>query len=309
MKILLKNNQSPGDILMLTAAVRDLKEAHHSVQIGVATSAMPLWDNNWNIDRSLRESDVDRVIRIGYPLINESDKLPYHFVHAFRKELEMQLGLSIPQGPFKGDLHLTDDEKRPLPAVAGMKRYWIVDAGYKRDFTLKNWGVEQYQKVVDMLRGKVTFVQIGEASKDHMHRPLNGAVNLIGKTSIRELIRLVYGAAGVLTPVSFPMHLAAAVPTPDGRLRPCVVVAGGREPSTWEAYPGHVFLHTVGMLDCCRSGGCWRARAEKLNDGTASDRSICSHPVRVGCDLIGKCMALVRPETVASIISDFEDNA
>ena len=38
---------------------------------------------------------------------------------------------------------------------------------------------------------------------------------------------------------SGPMHLAAAVPTTDGRPRACVVIAGGREPVAWEAYPWH----------------------------------------------------------------------
>ena len=33
--------------------------------------------------------------------------------------------------------------------------------------------------------------------------------------------------------------------------RPCVVVAGGREPAHWEAYPDHQFIHNNGALRCC----------------------------------------------------------
>jgi ADP-heptose:LPS heptosyltransferase len=39
MKIFLKQNQSPGDILMLTAAVRDLKRSFPDFHINCRTSA------------------------------------------------------------------------------------------------------------------------------------------------------------------------------------------------------------------------------------------------------------------------------
>jgi len=46
------------------------------------------------------------------------------------------------------------------------------------------------------------------------------------------LVRLVYHAQGAVSAVSLLMHLSAAVEVRPGGLknRPCVVVAGGREP-------------------------------------------------------------------------------
>ena len=308
MKIFLKNNQCPGDILMLTAAVRDLKRVFPSVSIGVATSASELWNNNPNIDWNVTADNADRVIAAEYPLIHESDRLPYHFIHAFRKELESQLGHRIPQGAFRGDLYLTDEEKTPHPLLEGVRDYWILDAGYKLDFTLKNWGHARFRRVVELLAGKVQFVQIGAKEPTHKHAAIPGAIDLIGKTSLRDLVRIMYGAAGVLTPVSFPMHLAAAVPTPDGRLRPCVVVAGAREPSTWEAYPGHVFLHNVGAFDCCRKKACWKSRAVPVGDRGPGDRSLCAHPVTEAGETVGRCMAAIAPETVAGIIEMYHTN-
>lgn len=308
MKLFLKNFQCPGDILMLTAAVRDLKRAMPSISINVATSAPDLWKNNPHLDRSVTEANADRVISIGYPLIHQSDRLPYHFVHAFRKELQIQLGLRIPQGEFRGDLHLSEDEKTPHPLLNGLRGYWIIDAGYKSDFTLKNWSAENFRKVVSLLAEKVPFVQIGARDPGHHHPKLPGVLDLTGKTSIRDLIRLMVGAAGVLTPVSFPMHLAAAVPTPDGRLRPCVVIAGAREPASWEQYPGHVFLQNVGAFPCCRSKACWKSRAEKRNDGSEKDNSLCLQPVSVSGETIGGCMAAISPELVASVIQLYHGN-
>jgi len=308
MKIFLKQRQCPGDILMLTAAVRDLKRACPTVCVNVSTSADVLFENNPNIDREVTEGNADRVINIEYPLVHHSDRLPYHFVHAFRKELELHLGLRIPQGEFRGDLYLSEEEKTPHPLLGGVKDYWIIDAGYKTDFTLKNWGHFRYSKVVELLAGKVKFVQIGARESTHKHAVLPGAIDLIGKTGLRDLVRIMYHAAGVLTPVSLPMHLAAAVPTSDGRLRPCVVVAGAREPAHWEAYPGHVFLQNVGAFDCCRKKSCWRSRAAQLGDGAPSDRSLCLHPVTENGETVGKCMAAIPPEAVAAIIAMYHEN-
>jgi hypothetical protein len=50
-----------------------------------------------------------------------------------------------------------------------------------------------------------------------------------------------------------------------------VVVAGGREPSQWEAYPHHQFLHTNGTLQCCANGGCWKSRTAPIGDGDEKD--------------------------------------
>jgi hypothetical protein len=79
------------------------------------------------------------------------------------------------------------------------------------------------------------------------------------------------------------MHLAAAVETKPGmpQNRPCVVVAGGREPMQWEAYPHHQYIHTNGALLCCDNGGCWRSRAVPLGDGDEKD-----NPDKMCVDLV-----------------------
>jgi hypothetical protein len=89
------------------------------------------------------------------------------------------------------------------------------------------------------------------------------------------------------------MHLAAAVEVKGGSPphRPCVVVAGGREPAHWEAYPHHQFIHTVGALACCARGGCWRARTVALGDGDERDE-----PDRLCVDVSGelpRCMDMI----------------
>lgn len=94
------------------------------------------------------------------------------------------------------------------------------------------------------------------------------------------------------------MHLAAAVETKKGmpKNRPCVVIAGGREPSQWEAYPHHQFLHTNGALRCCDNGGCWKARTVPLGDGDEKDK-----PENLCVDVVGnlpRCMDMITADDV-----------
>jgi hypothetical protein len=41
--------------------------------------------------------------------------------------------------------------------------------------------------------------------------------------------------------------------------------------SQWEAYPGHQFIHTIGVLPCCRLGGCWKFRTIPPGDKSKHD--------------------------------------
>ncbi len=277
-KWILENRLSPGDILMLTAAVHDLHLTYPGRFLtDVRTSCAALWENNPHLT-SLDDADP-RVRRLmcHYPLIHRSNQAPYHFIHGFIEYLNDVLGLRIRPTRFAADIHLSEAERAGVSRVEELtgdgRPYWIIAAGGKYDFTIKWWHRRRWQAVVDRLKDRVVWVQVGE--KGHYHPPLRGVLDLRGRTPLRELVRLVYRADGVLCPVTMLMHLAAAVPLPPGRkrLRGCVVVAGGREPAHWEQYPGHQFLHTIGQLDCCAGGGCWRARTVPLGDGSRLDAS------------------------------------
>jgi ADP-heptose:LPS heptosyltransferase len=306
-RLILRSFQSPGDVLMLTSAVRDLHAAAPGrFQTDVRTSCPPLWENNPHLT-PLREGDPGvEILDMHYPLVHQSNQRPYHFIHGYPQYLEDKLGLAIPVTRFRGDIHLSAEEKdQPLLTKLGVPpRFWIVIAGGKYDFTAKWWNPDCFKKVVEHFQGRLTFVQCGE--QGHWHPPLEGALNLVGKTTLREFVVLMHHAQGVLCPVTFAMHLAAAVDTPAGRppLRPCVVVAGGREPPHWEAYPHHHFLHTMGALSCCAEGGCWRSRCQRVGDGDDKDRrDLCDNPVQISPDLrIARCMNLITPADVISRI-------
>jgi len=305
----LSNFQSPGDVLMLTAAVRDLHRSQPGkFTVTVRTSVPDLWENNPFLENAT-DSDADfEEIRCEYPLINDSNRLPGHFLTAFPKFLSDRLGFRVELTDFKGDVHLSEAEQCSKPRMLSdivRRNYWLISAGGKRDFTIKWWDRKRYQDVVNHFRGRVTFVQVG--AEGDFHPKLDGTVDLRGRTTVRELVHLVHHSAGVVSPVSFLMHLSAAVPVGDSqkslgsKSRPCVVIAGGREPPHWEAYPTHQFLHTVGALVCCSAGGCWRSRTKILGDGSEHDsqRRVCVNVV----NHLPRCMDMI---TAADVIQRIE---
>ena len=286
---------------MLTAAVRDLHLCYPGrFATDVRTPCQELWLNNSYLT-PLSETDAEvRLVDCHYPLIHQSNQRPFHFIHAFIAYLNEQLGLNIQPTVFRGDIHLSDEERSwnsQVQQICGDDRpYWIVASGGKFDFTNKWWEIARYQEVVDQLQEKILFVQVGQP--DHHHPALRGVIDLRGCTGLRHLIRLVYHAQGVLCPVTSLMHLAAAVPTRPDRpaARACVVVAGGREPTHWEAYPHHQFIHTIGALPCCQTGGCWKSRVLPLGDGDEKDlpENLCLNVAGT----LPKCMDMITAEEV-----------
>ncbi|MEX0710897.1 MAG: glycosyltransferase family 9 protein, partial [Pirellulales bacterium] len=300
-RLILRTFQSPGDVLLLTAAVRDLHLANPGrFETDVRTSAPAIWEHNPRLTPLGEGESGVEVLEMHYPLIHESNQRPLHFIHGYPQYLEQVLAVKVPVTAFRGDIHLTADEMQELPRLNGERfspvgPFWIIVAGGKYDFTAKWWNPDSFQQVVDHFAGRIQFVQCGE--QGHWHPRLNRVIDLVGKTTLREFIRLVYHAEGVLCPVTLAMHLAAAVPTRPGGppRRACVVVAGGREPAHWEAYPNHQFISTTGALSCCASGGCWKSRCQLVGDGDQKDRTdVCERPVQLTAELrIPSCMQMI----------------
>jgi len=297
--LILRNFQSAGDIVMLTAAVRDLHRCYPDRFVtDVRTSCSDLWVGNpWLRPLGDQEPGV-RVIDCHYPIIHRSNDAPYHFLFGFIEYLNDVLSLRIQPTEYRGDVHLTQEERDWFARVQeerGQARpFWLFASGGKWDYTIKWWDADRYQAVIDHFQGRIDFVQIGESH--HHHPAVEGAIDLRGKTTLRQLIRLMYHAQGAVSAVSLLMHLAAAVEAAPGlpRSRPCVVIAGGREPPHFTAYPHHQFIHTVGALRCCEGGGCWKSRTRALGDGDAKDQDLC-------VDVVGdlpRCMDMISADEV-----------
>jgi len=317
-KIVLCHKRAPGDTLVLTGLVRDIALSHPGqFEIGVDTSAMDLWRHNPYVNHELhaqRKKNPSGIeyVKIQYGKgIRDQNYEPVHFLPYFHRDFEIQCKTKVPlQYPYP-DLHLSDEEKA-IPCVEG--RYWVVTSGGKSDFTAKVWHVRKLQRVVNQLTEKgMGCVQVGGNDTGHWHPPLQNVVNLVGQTNLRDLARLIYHSEGVICGVTCMMHMAAALQ------RPCIVLAGGREAWWWEGYvrenPAlqqakyplnvpHQFLHTIGLLDCCKEHGCWRNKVVPLRD----DKSLCLHPVMKPGQPVPLCMDMITPKHVMEAIVKYYKN-
>jgi ADP-heptose:LPS heptosyltransferase len=309
-KFRLAHTKSPGDITVMTALVRDLVRTYPDVQVDVHTTCKDIWRHNPYLTKLGEGPDV-RTLTLDYSAgIKRQGQETIHFLGEFHHNFFKQTRIKVPLTEPKPDLHLIEEEKTTR-IVAG--RYWVIVAGGKSDATVKIWDYRSWQRTIDMLAEQgIQTVQLGALDSGHWHAQLTGTLNLVGKTNLRDMLRIIYQAEGAICGVTFAMHAAA------GLEKPCVVIAGGREHWPWEAYVRenrglvcpekirvpHRYLHTIGLLSCCERVGCWRNKVLPLN----GDKLICHLPVIRPGQAVPKCMDLVTPDmTVSAVLSYYLD--
>jgi ADP-heptose:LPS heptosyltransferase len=299
--LLLRHMLSPGDVLCMTAGVYSLHKQHPGRFItAVETSAPEFWEHNPDVVtvETAKAMGAEEVV-VHYPAIHESNQRAIHFLEAYTEFLGEALQVPLKCHTNKPMLWLSPEEKSWMNQVTEHtkrdQKFWLINAGVKPDYTAKQYPF--YQEVVDRLQGKVLFVQVG--SHEHIHKPLRGVIDFLGKTSLRQLVRLVYHSQGVLSGVTMLQHLAAALE------KPAVTIGGAREPRHWTTYPLQTLFSTVGALDCCRTTACWKSRTVPLNDGSEKDGDLCMNPVLTEPPA-PKCMAIIPAEEVASAILRYQ---
>lgn len=308
-RIIFRNRQAIGDILMMTCAIRDFKKAFPEIQVKVESTAMHIWDYNPNIcqekwidildakedpngikgvsttgvKQTIQQAiEENRPIKLyigpskGTNASNRSDK---HFANAYRMSIEDILNIKIPQGPIRPDIYMTEEEYKRPPIIE--QPYWLITAGEKGDWTCKTFPFLKWQQVVEKMP-KIKFVQLG--SSGHKHPELKGenVINYIGQTQdrntgIRDLFNLFLNCEGSIGLVSFQMHLAAAFN------KPCVVLAGAREPVWFTRYPGQRYMASDGCLLCTVKNNdeptaCWFCKLERC-----SQKRLCFDQEVPGC--------------------------
>lgn len=297
--IILRNHLQMGDALVMTAAIYSLHRENPGMFLtAVETPHAAIFENNPDVvSLDLANQLGAETIETHYPAIHDADRRGIHFMQAYCEHFAASLNVSVPLLTNRPHVYLSDTEKKlasfsemPWHPKLNGKQTWLVNCGVTKALTCKEWGTNHYQKVVDSLAGKVIFVQVGSEKDKHPH--LENVLNIVGKTTLRELIVLANRADGVLSGVTFLQHLAAAFE------KPAVVVIGGREPVQWNTYPKQQLLHTIGSLPCCENKACWKSRVVALNDEAIEDKSLCEMPTLSSGETIPKCMTLISPEEV-----------
>lgn len=302
---------APGDLVVMSAFIRDLAtQFGDRFTVDVETHHKEIWRNNPHITKASRKSAKYHTLTYGHFLRTISQH-PYHYLTSFYRNFQEITGIRVPVRFPYGDLHLSEEEKEPL--VSG--RYWVVLNGGKSDFTVKIWSYTRVQQVVDRLRDYgIGCVQTGAAFESHRHGVLDNCLSTVGTSNLRDMMRLIYHADGVLCPVTAAMHMAAAFQ------KPCVVWGGGREHWWWEAYVNsdqnflegsgklkveHRYLHTLGLLDCCPTDkGCWLNKVVQSEEDRG--KRYCKLPVQEpGGQWIPECMRLITVDHVVDAVLSY----
>lgn len=287
--------QSPGDLLMLTVAIRDLHLSYPGwFQTDVISFYPEVFFNNRYVTHLPKDRNIQTIDLDYGPYLHKLRRRGYHFSDCFIYMLNEKLNLCIQKTSPKPHIDLTKNElskKLFLDKYNLKKPYWLLNAGIKNDIPLKQYPASFYQKVVNSLNNRpdfhCTIVQTGH--NHHIHPFIENAVNLVGRTNdLRDYFALVYHSDGCIGPVSMQMHLAAAFD------KPCVVIAGGREESSWERYKGHVYLHSIGKLDCCRLEGCWKTQIAECVTIDENQR----YP---------QCMDMISPDNIVNEVMQYQE--
>jgi hypothetical protein len=314
-KFILVHKLCPGDEVAALAIVRDIKRTYgDDILVDFRNNAPDLRANNPYLT-PLSEADPSvQTIRLNYQegIHSAGRGNKHHFMTWFHRDFEKKTGIHVPCWESKPDLHLSAELKERRP-ISG--RYWLVFAGGKTDYTIKIWDPDWFQEVIDKLRPcGLRFAQTGSTKGGRpacINPRLVNVLDLIGWGGIRELLWQIYHADGVICGVTSAMHIAAAFE------KPCVVIAGGREEWWWEAYTNsgqfgplaapirmpHKFLHTIGLLDCCASKGCWLHKVVKIDN----DTRLCRHLAegRPPARQLAQCMHMITPDHVIKAVLDY----
>ena len=265
-KVLLYFGYAPGDDLLCTAVVRELRKRGRDHVLMVSdhrelfarnrdiTYVRPLW-SRYDRDGSTL-AICRRFVRIWggqftrpeYAPIEEGDRRkvpPRHIIAGM-------CGRAGITGPIdiRPYLELNEEEK---PAAAWASGQIVIQSNgmaARHPMLNKQWYPGRFQDVVDALAGEVDFIQVGSAADP----PLRHVNDLRGTTGIRETAAILHHARLYVGTVGFLMHLARAVECPG------VIVFGGREAPWQSGYVCNINLYSA--VPCAP---CWRGNTCELD--------------------------------------------
>ncbi len=229
-----------GDVLMCTPGLRELKRRNPCCHVTFYTdypdlvAGLPFIDNV----RPSAESP-NGTIRLAY----ENSVPPRRHIARIFSD---QLGLRA------ADVRPACVVDREL--VEGYRRDWrcllrpviVVNrraAGWTPN---KNWPDAHWETLIDRLLSWCTIIEVGTGNFARQPRCHVGYLDLIGRTTLPQLVATIASSDLHVGPVTGTVHIAAAVGTPS------VVIYGGYEHPDCSAYPGNINLYSP--VECAP---CW----------------------------------------------------
>lgn len=232
-----------GDELFVTRLAYELKREFPRKRIVVHCSCPAIFENLSFIDRVTTERpNMWGSFYVDYqPYISKNRLDPRHISVLLADVFKISVSSTLPI------IQLTDAERE---RVADYKKRFgtLVTVSTRTSSWTANklWFDDGWAEVCADLSGVASVVHLG--GKDEPI--LDGVERFAGKTGVREAMLLLAASDVYLGPVSFLMHAAAALGTPQ------VIVYGGFEKPTTSAYASTIPL--TGAVSC---SPCWLTTA------------------------------------------------
>ena len=261
-----------GDDLMCTTVFRELKKRGRG-SIAMVTRYPVLFENNSDVEKIVHhpKQRLQDWLTLGLPQLRLSyadydpmtDRDTPPAEHILIKLCKLAgLGGPVELRPY---LFLTKEEfaaGRHSPEQVVMQSTGLGAAWPMRN---KEWYIERFQEVCAELRAEVKVIQVGSANDPK----LEGALDLRGRTTIRQTAAILANSLVFVGLEGFLMHLARAV---DCR---SVIIYGGRVKPSQTGYVANKNLYQQ-----VRCAPCW---------------------LRNPCDFDRKCMDMITvPQVVAA---------
>lgn len=247
-----RSHRHIGDSIITAGAVRNVRAARPDLLFRYVGHAPEIWEHN--PDQSPAPATTTLPV-VDYGSVEDERRANFgNVVEGFTRSLCRFLGIPVvPIATRCPVAVLTDEEKERGERWRGCL---LLNANGQTVSFSKAY--PHWQQVVDGLRKDFRIVQVGSREKRNISPSLRGVEDWRGKTeNVREYMAMVHGSAGVVSPPSGIVNLAAAFG------KPGVVVCGARELPALTDFPGmaHVWIP---WPPC----GSWRMRAcIALTDG------------------------------------------
>jgi ADP-heptose:LPS heptosyltransferase/transcription elongation factor Elf1 len=217
-RILVIRQGALGDVLLATPIIRELKQKFHDSHLIFKTNYPEILENNPHVDKVIKselKDDVDVVFNLMYELYPD---IP--IVEAYGKIT--QLRIEYPEIEF----YLSPEEKKEINeymktlSIEDLKGLVVIHpmSGNR----IKKWNGNSYQTVSDYICSRNLRVVTVGSPIDCVE--LKGAINLIGKLSLRQSAALISKAKLFMGLDSYPMHIADAFKIPS------VILFGSTDP-------------------------------------------------------------------------------
>jgi ADP-heptose:LPS heptosyltransferase len=264
-----------GDDLMCSMVFRELRKRSRS-SIAMVTRNPGLFEKNPDVDKIIRQTDgrLNRLGRAGLPV-----RIMTHSGYDAARDLDLPpdehilihlCRLAGVRGPVELRPYIFLTAEEIAAGKLAENQVTIQSTALASPLAMNNreWYPQRFQELCAQLRSDVRVVQVGSPSDMR----LEGAVDLRGKTTLRQTAAVLANSLVYIGLVGFVMHLARAV---DCR---SVIIYGGREKPAISGYVANKNLYQQ-----VRCAPCW---------------------LRNPCEFNRKCMDMITVDQVIAATAD-----